>query len=147
MKTNLLILVVEQQVNEFVLVDSFSDQEEIDLLLHSIEKGEEDPLLLVHQFRKKRELEEEEFGDTVEELLQNPFLNTEIRNHGLEWFKSRIRMEKFRSAEQEAREVVSAYAFQLFQKNPRLRDFTLEGQNSAVRVKVLEVLREEKIAS
>ena len=139
MKTNQLVLVVEQQRDEQVLRDSFSDQDEIDLLLEAISQKEKNPLEIVHRFRQNRAREEEEFGDTVEALLLRPFLNMEIREHGINWFRSRIRMEEFRKTEENARKILTSYAFVLFQSNPELKDFTLQGRVAAVQVCVVDL--------
>ncbi|MBL7714206.1 MAG: hypothetical protein JNL01_01985 [Bdellovibrionales bacterium] len=139
MKMGTVALVVgatESEAIEPILIESISDELEIATLEAAVSAGEKDPMGLVHELREQRCLEDESFGNYVEELLSRPFIPTEVREHGVEWFKSKNRIESFHRAESEARAVIADFAFKLFKTDPTRRDFILSSQQSEVRVRV-----------
>lgn len=120
----------------FVLVETLSDESEIGALETALESGERDPLALVYEIRERRMKEEEVFGDYVEDLLSHPFLPKEVQEHGVQWFKSKHRIEKFQTAETEARSVIAEFAFKVFSQDPSKMDFILASPTAEVRVRV-----------
>ncbi len=120
-----------------VLLETISDSQEIHLLEQSVQHRESDPLQRVHDFREKQRREDNEFSDYVENLLSKPFLKTEIQKYGVQWLKSRIRIEQFQKDEKEAAKVIADYAFQIFSGETSLRDFFLSGPKAQVRVRVI----------
>lgn len=120
-----------------VLLETISDSQEIHLLEQSVQLGMTDPLQRVRDHREKQRREDNEFSDYVEGLLSKPFLKTEIQKHGVQWLKSRIRIEQFQKDEKEAAKVIANYAFQIFSSETSLRDFFLAGPKAQVRVRVI----------
>lgn len=118
---------------------TISDEREISILDHAIQTKERNPLDKVIEHRELVAREEEEFGDFVEQLLSQPFQRTEIREHGLAWFQSRIRLEQFQKEETDAARVVAEYAYAVFQEDPRRRDFILDGAAAKIRIRIFEV--------
>lgn len=132
----LVIGAAESEAIEPVLIESLSDELEIATLEAAVSAGEKNPMSLVHELREQRSLEDESFGNYVEELLSRPFIPPEVREHGVEWFKSKNRIESFHKAESEARAVIAEFAFKLFKTDPTRRDFILSSHQSEVRVRV-----------
>jgi hypothetical protein len=81
-------------------------------------------------------LEEGEFGDYVEELLSQPFVGTEIQEHGVQWLKSKIRIERYQRTETDAAKVIAEYAMKVVSEDPDKTDFFLAGPNTMVRIRV-----------
>ena len=132
------------------LVESFSDAREIAILETTIEKGVEDPISCIQHYRLEKKREEEEFADYVEDLLSKSAVNPEVLEHGVQWFKSRVKIEEFRKQEVEAATVIAGYAFQIFMQNIQRTDFILAGPSAQVRVRVFvidEASREERGAA
>lgn len=123
----------------YALVDALSDDEEIDLIHEAISRGERDPLAHVYSERKRKREDDEVFGDYVEALLCQPFLKEEIKNHGLQWLESKIKIEKFQKSEADATRVIAEYAFQVFLQNAEVKDFILASSTAKVRVRVVVV--------
>jgi hypothetical protein len=121
---------------EWVLVDTLSDDLEIGAYEQALVQGTDDPLSVVYEVRSKRAEEDEEFGDYVEELLSKPFVPPEVQDHGVQWFRSKNRIEQFQKAETEARSVIAEFAFKIFQSDPTRTDFVLASPNAEVRVRV-----------
>jgi hypothetical protein len=122
--------------NSPVLITALSDDAEIAVLEEALAAGEEDPLNIIHSLRKQQKDEDEKFGDYVEELLSRPFLKPEIQQHGVQWLKSKMRIEAFLRSETEATQVIAHYAFELFQQTPDQKEFYLAGPSAEVRVKI-----------
>lgn len=140
MKVNQLLLVVTGNHHDgFELLDSFSDDIEIELLDRYLQEGAVDALRTIYEMRRRKTVEEEEFGDSVENLLLNPFLNPEIQHHAVQWFRSKHRIEEFQKNEAEARQVIANYAYLVFCKRPDLIDFMIEGRTATVRVRVVQI--------
>lgn len=121
------------------LVDQFSDDREIDLLAEAIAQKEKNAIELVYALRKKQAQEDDEFGNYVEELLSQPFLRAEVRQHGLQWLNSKIRIEHYQRCESEATRVIAQFAFQIFCGDPKKTEFVLSGPAAEVNVKVFVV--------
>jgi hypothetical protein len=98
----------------------------------------------VYENRERQKREDEEFGDYVEELLSQPFIRSEIQEHGVQWLKSKIRIEQFQRCEQEPTAVIAQYALKVIRDNPEATDFLLAGPISKVRVRVFEMKTEKK---
>ncbi len=118
------------------LVESISDELEIATLEVALNSGQEDPLKAVYEVRAKRSSEDEDFGNYVEGLLSKPFLPDEVRQHGVQWFKSKNRIEQFQRSENEARAVITDFAFKLFKSEPSRQEFVLASTAAEVRVRV-----------
>ena len=130
-------------------VDTLSDERELLTLETAISEGEEFPLELVYAFREKQSSEDEIFGDYVEELLSQPFVKPEVRDHGVAWLRSRMKIEAYRNQEREAATVIAQYALRKVKKDPELEDFQLAGEGVQVRVRIVRlkrVLRSENVA-
>lgn len=102
-------------------------------------KGESDPVAKVWEYRQKQKGEDEEFADFVEGLLSQPFLKPEIQQHAIQWFKSRMKIESFQKAEDEASRVIAQYAFQIYMGDRGKTDFLLSGPKAKVRIRVIEL--------
>ncbi len=118
------------------LLESISDELEIATLEVALNSGSEDPLQAVYEVRAKRSSEDEDFGNYVEGLLSKPFMPDEVRQHGVQWFKSKNRIEQFQKAEGEARAVITDFAFKLFKSEPSRQEFVLASSAAEVRVRV-----------
>ncbi len=118
------------------LLGVLSDDREIEVFERALLSRVENPLAILESYRERIALEEGEFGDYVEELLSQPVIKPEIREHGLQWLKSKIRIEQYQKAEKEAVEVISNYALQIYIQDPEKTDFLLAGPATHVRVKV-----------
>ena len=143
MKAATVALVVSNPastVQERKLLAVLSDDREISIL----EEGHS--MSVVEQYRQDRLREEEEFADYVENLLSQPFLRPEIQEHGVQWLRSRIRIEEFQRHEAEAAQVIAEYALKIFTADPGNVDFMLAGPKAAVRVKIF-VVAEGQIAA
>src|SRR5689334_20230271 len=119
MRAGTVALVVREKNGDHLLEGSLSDEQEIALVQRAIEEGAADPLTTVSEFRARQEQEDEEFANYVEELLSQPFVRPEIQEHGVQWLRSKIRIEEFQKTEEEATRVIAEYAYQIFQKNPK----------------------------
>ncbi|MFL5814163.1 MAG: hypothetical protein ACJ763_11350 [Bdellovibrionia bacterium] len=139
MRAPTIALAVEMKNGTPVLLETISDSHEIQLLEQSVQLGETDPLGRVRTHREKQKLEDNEFSDYVEDLLSKPFLKAEIQKYGVQWLKSRIRIEQFQEDEKEAAKVIAEYAFKIFAEETALRDFFLSGPKAQVRVRVIIV--------
>jgi hypothetical protein len=149
MRAPTIALAVEIKNGTPVLLETISDSHEIQLLEQSVQRGEDNPLSRIHAHREKQSQEDNEFSDYVEDLLSKPFLKTEVQKYGVQWLKSRIRIEQFQQDEKEAAKIIAEYAFKIFSEETALRDFFLAGPKAQVRVRVIVVqnaLGTEKIA-
>jgi hypothetical protein len=144
MKSGTVALVIKMEPkNRYSLFEVLCDDREIELLDRVFESGEQNPLQAVYEFRESSNREEEEFGDYVEDLLTQPFLKAEVREHGLQWLRSKIRIEQFRQNETQASKVIAEYAFKLFLEDSSRLDFFLAGSQSQVRVRLFLIRSEE----
>jgi hypothetical protein len=137
MRAPTIALAVEFKDGTPILLETISDSQEIELLERSVQLGDIDPLRRVHDFREQQFREDDEFSNYVEELLSKPFLKSEVHKHGVQWLKSRIRIERFQKDEKEAAKVIADYAFQILINETSLRDFYLAGPKAQVRVRVI----------
>lgn len=142
MRVGSVALVVRYDENQPILVDSLSDEEEIRKLERSLDSGEPDPLSKIYEARKQQLTEDEEFGDYVEELLSQPFVRPEVKKHGVQWLKSKIRIEKYQKCERSAVTTIAEYAYRVFLKNTQRDDFFLAGPKAQVRIRVYVVEQE-----
>lgn len=140
-------LLVARNQKEPYLVEALSDDDEIALLEQAVKDGEQKLLEIVGHYRMKVNREEEEFGDYVEELLSHPFLKPDVQQHGIQWLKSKNRIEEFREREADATRVIAEYAFRMFSENPERTDFLLAGMSAQVRIRVFWVSQEEDASS
>lgn len=147
MKAATIALIVRSlQDHSPELVDVLSDDREISLLETEVRSGEDDPLRKVYEFRSSQSQEDDEFADYVEELLSQPFVKPEIQQHGVQWLKSKLRIEEFQRNEAEAAAIIAQYALQVFSSDPKRTDFFLAGPRSQVRVRVF-VIRAQSMES
>ena len=128
------------------LVDVISDDHEISLLESSSRAGEVDLLRPVYEFRKRQCAEDEQFGEYVEDLLSQPFLRPEIQEHGVQWLRSKIRIEEFQRSESDAARIIAEYAMKILLENPEKKDFFLAGPSTMVRVRVFAQAQERAAA-
>jgi hypothetical protein len=128
------------------LVEVLSDEHEIGLLEASCKAGSDDPMEPVHEFRRRQHVEEGEFGDYVEELLSQPFVGTEIQEHGVQWLKSKIRIERYQRTETDAAKVIAEYAMRVVSEDPEKTDFFLAGPNTMVRIRVFSAAENHRAA-
>lgn len=138
MKIGTVALIVSCPQGEPELVETLSDELEIATLESAVASGE-DPLMAVQAIRDKRQKEDEEFGNYVEDLLSQPFVPTEVRQHGVQWFRSKNRIEQFQRAESEARSVIADFAFKIFKREPTRQDFVLSSTAAEVRVRIFVI--------
>jgi hypothetical protein len=152
MKTGTVALIVghrpgEPPTGDPVLVEALSDDREIEALERAVRAGNEAPLVTVYELRSRQSREDEEFGDYVEELLSQPFVRPEIQEHGVQWLKSKIRIEQFQRSETEAMRVIADYAFKLFLQDRNKTDFLLASAAAQVRIRVFWLKAEEPAQS
>jgi hypothetical protein len=145
MKVATVALVVEGETP--ALLDVISDDQEIHVLESSSKAGEADLLKAIQEFRQRQTIEEEQFGQYVEELLSQPFLRSEIQDHGLQWLKSKIKIEQFHRSECEAAKIIAEYAMKILVENPEKKDFFLSGPKSMVRIRVFSQKRHRSVAA
>lgn len=141
MKTGTVALIVHTQGPESkpTVLETLSDDQEIQWIEQKIT---EPHLAVVDELKKLREtksLEEEQFGDYVEGLLSQPFVAPAIREQGMQWLHSKIKIEKFRKSEREAAQVIAEFAIKFFAENPQCEDFYLMGPSAKVRVRIFKV--------
>jgi hypothetical protein len=140
-RVGIVALIVTQPHGEQepLLVERFSDEREIGLFEAALTAGEVSPLALVYEMRERQKREEEEFGNYVEELLSQPFVRNEVQKHGLEWLKSKSRMEEYQATEREATEIIAQYAFKIFCEDHQKTEFFLAGPSVRVKIRVFQV--------
>ncbi len=141
MRMGTVALIVRFDGDTPVLVETLSDDQEIQLLEDALRGGDDEPLKKVHEARELRVQEDEKFGDYVEYLISQPAVKNEIRSHGLEWFYSKMRIENYRRSEAEAAAVIAGYALEVFSEMPNRREFILAGPRAKVQVKVYPLER------
>ena len=140
MKTGTVALLVKTGTAETPqLVETVSDDQEILLLEKELEKGQADLVAALKGWRTTKHREEEEFGDYIEDLLSQPFVAPEVRKHGIQWMKSKIKIDRFKRTESEAAHVIADFAIKVYKENPACADFFLMGPNAKVRVKIFKL--------
>jgi hypothetical protein len=145
-KIGTVALIVRYDGNIPSLVETFSDDREIELFEAALSTGESNPLDSVYEMRARQAKEDEEFGDYVEELLCQPFVKPEIMEHGVQWLKSKMKIEQYQKCELEATKVIAGYAFKLYQEDPQKVDFLLAGPAAKVRVRVFKLPEAREMA-
>ncbi|MCM2278446.1 MAG: hypothetical protein NDJ89_10260 [Oligoflexia bacterium] len=139
MRAATLALIVSLKDDSPSLLETLSDDREIALFETAWNSGESDPLQVIYESRSRQEKEESEFADYVEDLLSKPFLRPEIQEHGVQWLKSKIRIEQYQKSEVQAAKVIADYAFQVFSQEQDKTDFFLAGPTAKVRIRVFVV--------
>lgn len=122
-----------------IWVDTFSDGREIQILETSVQEGKNDPLKKIYDQRVEQTLEDEKFSDYVEGLLSYPFVKPDIQEHGLQWMKSKIRIERYEHDENDAAKIIAEYAFRVYCGDSSKVDFLLTGPTAQVRVRIFVV--------
>ncbi|HTL11554.1 MAG TPA: hypothetical protein VL588_03655 [Bdellovibrionota bacterium] len=135
-------LVVRFDGSTPVLLDVFSDDIEIHVLEKAVQDGSQDPIQAVYESRVNQEREEEEFGDYVETLITHPGVRPEIREHGVQWLRSKVKIDEYKKHESDASHVIADYAFKVFEKDPTKAEFLLAGPTAEVRIRVFVVAAE-----
>ena len=136
MKAATVALIVRKEQKSQGLVEVISDEREIAAYEAALAVGDSQPLDRVHEHRVRQLEEDNSFADYVEELVSQPFQKQEIREHGVQWLKSRIRIEEFQRSESEAAQIIAKFAFQLFSDDPEKVDFFLSSPTAQVRIRV-----------
>ena len=139
LKTNTIALIVGYQAELPVLLDTLSNEGEIQLMENALRSGQSRPLEQIYENRVNEAKREDEMGDYIEELLSQAVVKPEIQQHGIQWMKSKIKIEKYQKAEKEAAQVIAGYAYKIFQLDRSKVDFLLTGPNSQVRVRIFEI--------
>ncbi len=142
LKTGTVALVVALKEGQPVLLEQLSDDLEITLLEEALQERMKEPLELIYAHRQRQQEEDEEFGDYVERLLSQPAVRPEIQAHGVQWLKSKLKIESFQKSETEASKIIADFAFRLFREDPDKTDFILAGPVAQVRVRVFQVSAE-----
>jgi len=147
MKIATVALLVLKKSQSHKLVETLSDDKEIQLFENLCESGEPDPYLKLQEYRDSQTREDNEFGDYVEELLCQPCVKPEVQHHAVQWLKSKIKIEKYRKNEIEAAAIISDYALKIFEESPDKTDFTLLGSAAQVRVKIFVFEEAQSLAA
>lgn len=138
-KTNTVALIVAQEGSAPKLVETLSDEFEIELLVQAVNAGKPDPMELIYEFRARQKAQDTSFGDYVEDLLSKPFVNSTIQGHAVKWLKSKIRIERFQKMENDAAQIIAEYAYQVFQKDPDKTDFFLASPQTKIRIRIFQI--------
>jgi len=136
MKVSTVALVLSVDSGLPLLVEALHDEYEIEFMEIAIRSGQLNALQQIHEHRDRINKQENEFGDYVEELLSQPFLRREIQTHGVQWLKSKIKIEKYQKTENEAVQVISDYAYNLYKNDPGRTDFFLASPMSQIRIRI-----------
>ena len=134
-----LALIIQYQAGDPELVETVTDEREIEVLETAVTTSESDPLTRVLQFRAEQAKEEDEFGNYIEELLCQPFVRPEVQSHGVQWLKSKMRIDEHKKTETDAAQVIAQFAYKMFQEDPAKTDFLLAGPNTQVRIKIFVI--------
>src|SRR4051794_40963409 len=87
MRTHTIALVVSDETENAALLDILCELSEIQWMEGALDSGEVDPLREIYHQRGLQEQKETEFEDYVEALLSQPFLDREVQEHGVQWFR------------------------------------------------------------
>jgi ATP-dependent Lon protease len=139
MKAGTVALVVRMEGSQTQLVETLSDAQEILVLETALKKGDRDPLAHVQQLRELRQGEDEQFADYVESILIYPFVKADIRKQGLDWFRSKLRIEHYQKSESEATKVIAQFALKIYQEDPKRESFILAGPRAQVNVRIIHL--------
>ena len=116
--------------------DILQDESEIESFENALRLGEVYP---IHEIIHRRELisqKENLQADYIEELLCLPSTSPCIKNQGILWLNSKIKLDSHRRAETEAAQIIANYAFQIYENDPSRTDLLLSGPKSQVRVRI-----------
>ncbi|MBN22842.1 MAG: hypothetical protein CL678_16265 [Bdellovibrionaceae bacterium] len=138
-KTGTVALVVHQKETGVFLQEILSDELEIRTFEKAIEDGISDPLDIVYIRRARVFQEQEDFANYVEELLSQPFIQEDIREHGVQWMKSKIKIDRYEQEEKNAVKTIADYAYQVYLENQAVKEFMLAGPHASVHIKVFDV--------
>ena len=130
------LIVCSSRGRRHEILEVLSDDREISLLEGEVVSGEADPLQRIYDYRTSQEREDDEFADYVEDLLSQPFVKPEIQEHGVQWLKSKIRIEQHQRSEAEAAKIIAEYALKVFSGNTEQTDFLLAGPRANVRIRI-----------
>lgn len=144
-RTGTVALIVSYTNQKPNLLGSLSDDREIETFHMAREAGSTDPMDAVVKLREQQKREDEEFGDYIEELLTKPGVRTEIQDHGVQWLKSKMKMERFHKTEKEATAVIAEYAFKVFEKAPEKTEFILAGPSAQVQIRIFVMQSESSV--
>ena len=122
-----------------MLAETLTNLDEIIELERALMNRDPQPLKKVEEYRLKQASEDEEFADFVEGLLSQPFLKPEVQEHAVQWFKSRVKIEGYQRAEDEASRVIAQYAFDIYSADLERTDFLLTGPKAKVRIRVFHL--------
>jgi hypothetical protein len=136
-----LALVVRKREKKIEWLDTLSQESEILFFEALLGAGVQDPLLDLAVKREQERQSEDDFANYVEDLVVKPGLKPEVREQAVQWFYSRIRIEKYEAQEKQAAAVVARVALQLYQEHPAQVDFTLSSERSEIRVKIFDLGR------
>ena len=134
-------LVVRFEGEQVNLIETLADNQEIELFEAALKEGSKDPMKYIEQHRQRQDAEDETFGDYVEQLLTQPFIKAELREHGINWFYSRMRVERYRRHEQDAAKVIAEYALKVYRDAPDREEFILAGPRAKVQIRIFSVNR------
>ncbi len=143
MKMSTVALIIGIDTGSPVLLDTLNDVDEIEYIELALKSGEDDPLHEIYKFRERQQKQEEDFGNYIEDLLSQPFVNPQLQKHGVQWLRSRIKIDQFQRTEREAVEVISNYAYKIFEKDPSKMDFFLVSATSQVRIRIFTLEQAE----
>ncbi len=148
MKASTVALIVQSSPQGDVeLLDVLSDEKEINILENQVGQGQKNPLKQVYDYRTQQEREDQEFADYVEDLLSQPFIKPEIQQHGVQWLKSKIRIEQYQKQEADAARIIAQYALKVFAEDSKKTDLMLASVKAQVRVKIFVVSQDQVSAA
>jgi hypothetical protein len=117
------------------MVEFLADQSEIEFFQDST-KSLSERLQDIYLMRAQREQQEEDLADYVENLVLNPMLHPEIKQQGVEWFYSRIKIDQYRQKELQAAQLIAQYAFEQFLADTQKATFDLSSSENTVHIKI-----------
>ncbi len=133
--TVVLLLSLESKGSP-VLLESLSDEREVEFVESALQEGHPDPVWALQQRRKLQRKEDEEFADYIEGLVCEPFCRLEVQGHAAQWFQSRLQLEQFQNTEAEARRIIAEFALKVFQDDPSRLEFVLAAPSAEVQVRI-----------
>ena len=126
----------EHTIQQPVLLETLSDDQEVEFVEAALQQGHPDPVWAIRQRRIRKAQADEEFADYVEGLVCRPECGLALQEHAVHWFESRWNLEQFQVAEIEARQVIAEFALSVFMENPSQTDFLLKSSRSEAQVRV-----------
>jgi signal recognition particle GTPase len=136
MKTSTIALIIVYENGVPCLLETLWDENEVEFLEASLRSGSANPLPEIYQLREKQEKQDTEFGDYIEELLCRPFINPQVQRQGIQWLRSKIKIEKYQLSEQNAARIIAEYAYKIFKEDSTKLDFFLASSKNQVRIRV-----------